>query len=183
VVNYVPERLFTGLFGVMLLGLAAVSTRRGPQTIREPLRGSGVLVRRVSDTEGRTYVYAYRVWSAAVMSVGIGFVSSLFGIGGGVMQVPAMTILLHIPVQFATATSLFSLSFMSGGASLLHAASGTLSGELLAKALALAAGAIPGAQVGALIAQRIRGRHILLLLAVTIGLLGVRLLVKAVADV
>ena len=182
-VNYLPERVFTAIFGLMLLGLAAVSSRGRTASIRAPLRGAGVLVRRVSDTEGRTYVYAYRVWQAAIMAVGIGFVSSLFGIGGGVIQVPAMTMLLHIPVQFATATSLFSLSFMSGGGSAIHAANGTLAGDHLVQAIALAAGAVPGAQLGAFVAQRLRGRQIILLLASTVGLLGLRLIVKAIAGV
>lgn len=183
VVHYLPERLFTAVFGVMLIVLAAASSRRQVQAIREPLRGRGVLVRRVSDTEGRTYVYAYRVWQAAGMSLGIGFVSSLFGIGGGVMQVPVMTFLLHIPLQFATATSLFSLSFMSGGATALHLVTGTLAGDVLTRSVALAAGTVPGAQLGAVAARRIHGRHILLALASTIALLGVRLLLRAALDI
>jgi len=117
------------------------------------------------------------------MALGIGFVSSLFGIGGGVIQVPAMIMLLHIPVQFAVATSLFSLSFMTGGATAVHAVTGSLAGEQLTQAVALAVGAVPGAQIGAVLAGRIKGRQVLLLLAVAIGLLGVRLLLKAIADV
>jgi uncharacterized membrane protein YfcA len=163
--------------------LALTSLRNRPTAIREPLRGRGILRRTVTDNEGRTYVYAYRIWQAVVLSVGIGFVSSLFGIGGGVIQVPAMVMLLHIPVLFATATSLFTLSFMSGGASLIHLASGTLGGEQLERAIALAVGAVPGAQLGALIAQRVRGRHVVLLLGSAIGFLGARLLLKAIADV
>jgi hypothetical protein len=133
----------------------------------------------VVDPEGRTYIYAYRIWQAMALSLAIGFISSLFGIGGGVIQVPAMIMLLHIPVQFAVATSLFTLSFMTGGASAIHGVTGTLAGDQLAKAIALAAGAVPGAQIGAVLAMRIRGRHVLLLLAPAIGILGVRLIVKA----
>jgi len=179
----VPERLFTALFGLMLIGLALTSARARPMSIRAPLRGPGVLVRRVVDQEGRTYVYAYRVWQACLMALGIGFISSLFGIGGGVIQVPVMIMLLHIPVQFAVATSLFTLSFMTGGATVVHGATGSLAGDQLVQAVALAVGAVPGAQIGAVLAGRIKGRQVLLLLAVAIGLLGVRLLLKAIADV
>jgi len=183
VVHYVPERLFSALFGVMLLFLAVVSLRGRSATVRPPSRGAGVLVRRLEDPEGRTYVYAYRIWQGVLLSVGVGFVSSLFGIGGGVIHVPAMIILLHIPVQFAVATSHFVLAFMSGGGSTVHLIDGSLGGAQLVKAGALAAGAIPGAQIGAMIAHRIRGRYVLVLLAAAIVILGIRLLVKAILDI
>jgi uncharacterized membrane protein YfcA len=182
-VPHVPEGLFTGLFGLMLIGLAITSARPRPMAIRTPLRGPGVLVRRLEDPEGRIYIYAYRVWQACVMALGIGFISSLFGIGGGVIQVPAMIMLLHVPVQFAVSTSLFTLAFMSGGASAVHAGTGSLDADTATEALALALGAVPGAQIGAYMSARIRSRYVLLLLAVAIGVLGVRLLVKALFDV
>ncbi len=179
VVEFVPTRVFMALFGTMLLTLAFTSARNRPSAVRQPLRGAGVLVRRVADPEGRTYIYAYRVWQAMAMGLAIGFISSLFGIGGGVIQVPAMIMLLHIPVQFAVATSLFTLSFMTGGASVVHGITGTLAGDQLARATALAVGAVPGAQIGAMLAVRVRSRHVLLLLASAIGILGARLIVKA----
>lgn len=179
-VPHVPERLFMGLFGAMLLALAVTSVRGRPVAIRSPLRGRGALVRTIEDGDGRIYVYAYRIWQACVLALGIGFISSLFGIGGGVIQVPAMIMLLHIPVQFAVATSLFTLMFMTGGASAVHGVTGSLGGEQMTQAIALTIGAVPGAQVGAMLAGRIKARHRLLLLGAGIGLLGVRLLVKAV---
>ncbi len=182
-VQLVPERLFTGLFGAMLLGVAAVSLWGRPLAIREPLRGRGIIRRIVTDAAGRRYIYAYRVWQGLTLSLGVGVVSSLFGIGGGIIQVPAMILLLHVPVQFAVATSLFVLMFMSGGASVIHLATGTLGGGEAAKIAALALGAVPGAQLGTYLAQRIKGRSVLLLLASAIVVLGARLLLKAIADV
>ena len=140
-----------------------------------------MLVRTVVDPEGRTYRYAYRVWQGVLLSLAIGFVSSFFGIGGGVMQVPAMIILLHVPVHYAVATSHFVLAFMSGGGSVIHAVDGSLAGQQIVRALALGAGVVPGAQVGALMSRRIKGRNVLLLLAVAIVVLGVRMIVKGVA--
>lgn len=183
IVQHVPERLFTALFGLMLLGLSATSLIRRPAAIREPLRGSGVIRRAVFDPEGRMYIYAYRAWQGALLSLGVGVVSSVFGIGGGVIHVPAMIMLVHIPVQFAVATSLFVLTFMAGGATAIHLATGTLGGDEAAKIGALAIGAVPGGQLGAHLAQRIRGRSVLLLLAGAISILGARLLLKAIADV
>ncbi len=183
-VHYVPERVFSTLFGAMLLIVAAVSVRGArTQAIRLPRAGPGVLVRTVVDPEGRTYRYAYDIWQGVLLSAGVGFISSLFGIGGGVIHVPVMIILLHIPVQYAVATSHFVLAFMSGGGSVVHLADGTLAGSQLAKAAALGAGAIPGAQLGAVLSHRIKGRGVLMLLAVAIVFLGVRLFVKGLAGV
>ncbi len=179
-VHFVPERAFSVLFGLLLLMLAVVAVRGPSRAVRPPLRGPGVLVRRVVDPEGRTYIYAYRVWQGVALSLVVGFASSLFGIGGGIMHVPAMIILLHIPVQYAVATSQFVLAFMAGGGSIVHLVDGSLAGAQIAKAAALGAGAIPGAQLGARVAHRIKGRNVLLLLAAAIVVLGVRLLVKGI---
>lgn len=179
IVAYVPERLFSGMFGVLLLVLGVVAFRGRREAIRAPLRGPGVLRREMRDPEGRVYVYAYRLWQGVTISVLVGFISSLFGIGGGVIHVPAMIILLHIPVQYAIATSHFTLAFMSAGATIIHIANGTLGGEQAVKAIALAAGAIPGAQVGALISHRIKPRMVLFLLGGAILVLGVRLILRA----
>ena len=96
------------------------------------------------------------------------------------MHVPAMIILLHIPVQYAVATSHFVLAFMSGGGSAVHLAQGNLGGAQLVKALAIGAGAIPGAQAGALLAHRVRGRGVLTMLAAAIAVLGARLLLDGI---
>lgn len=179
VVHYVPERLFSTMFGVLLLGVAYVALRKRTETIREPLRGKGIVVRRVQDPDGRTFVYAYRLWQGVAISVGVGFISSLFGIGGGIIHVPAMIMLLHIPVPIAVATSQFVLSFMAGGGSAVHLVDGSLAGDQLTRAIALAVGAVPGAQVGALIAQRIKSRVVLRLLGGSIVILAARLILHA----
>lgn len=179
VVGYVPERLFSAMFGVILVVLAVVAFRGRGEAIRAPIRGAGTILRQMRDPEGRTYVYAYRIWQAVMISLAVGFISSLFGIGGGVMQVPAMIILLHIPIQYAIATSQLTLVFMAGGATVIHVINGGLGGDQAVKAIAVSVGAVPGAQVGALVAQRIKPRMVLILLGGAILVLGVRLILHA----
>lgn len=177
VVHLVPERVFTALFGLLLLAMAAVTLRRAPATVRPPLPGRGLLVRRVV-SDGMTYRYGYKIWQGVLLSLGVGFASSLFGIGGGVIHVPAMILLLHIPLQFAVATSHFILAFMSAGATAVHLLDGSLAGNELLRAVALGVGAIPGAQIGAQISHRLKGRTVLLLLVVALAVLAMRLIVK-----
>jgi uncharacterized membrane protein YfcA len=181
-VEVVPERAFTIVLALMLLALAALAMRGMPRTVRPPLRGPGVIVRTFSAPEG-TYRYGYRLWQGVILSAGVGLVSSLFGIGGGAIHVPAMISLLHIPVQFAVATSQFILAFMSGGGTIIHLANGTLAGDQLTKTVALAAGTIPGAQTGAWLARRMRPRTVVVLLTAALLLLSARLLILGIAGV
>lgn len=173
------------MFGVMLLAIVAVLVaRRDATTIREPLAaGGGVLVRTITTEHGVTYRYAYRIWQGVALSVVVGFASSLFGIGGGVINVPAMIVLFHIPVSFAVATSQFVLAFMAGGATIVHLANGTLAGDALRQAIALGAGAVIGAQAGAAVSRRLSSRVVLQMLALALVALSARLLLKGVFDV
>ena len=182
VVHLVPERAFSILLGVLLLTMVGVLLR-GPWTaIREPRTGRGVLIRTVVMPDGVTYRYGYKVWQGVLLSLGVGFASSLFGIGGGLIHVPAMITLFGIPMQFAVATSHFILSLMTAGATAIHLADGTLYGHGLVQAAALGAGAIPGAQAGAWLARRIRGRTVVAMLSVAVVVLAGRLLLKGILN-
>lgn len=181
-VDVVPDEAFMVLFALLMFALAVVTLRGSPRGIRTPLRGPGVL-RRTMEEPDRVYIYGYRVWQAVVWSAGVGLISSLFGIGGGAILVPTMTIWMHIPIQFVVATSQFILAFMSGTATGIHLGDTTLDGDQWLRAVALGAGAIPGAQAGALIARRIKGKTILRLLSVALFILAARLFLKGVFDV
>jgi uncharacterized protein len=178
-VNRLPERAFTLALAVLLLGMAGLALRGPPRGVRPPLRGRGVIVRELDAPEGK-YRYGYTLWQGILLSLAVGLVSSLFGIGGGAIHVPAMISLLHVPVQFAVATSQFILAFMSGGGTIIHLANGTLAGDELEKTAALATGTVPGAQLGARLAQRMKARTVVRLLVGALLLLSARLLIKGV---
>jgi uncharacterized membrane protein YfcA len=184
-VDLVPRALFDVIFGVALLSVAAYTiwSVGRPIVMRPPLRGRAVVQREISGTEeGQVFRYSYNVVHGALLSTGIGLLSSLLGIGGGVFQVPAMITVLRFPVHVATATSQFVLLFMSGEASAVHLASGDLSGENLVRVLLLSVGVVPGAQLGARIAQRFHGPLIARLLAVALVVVGARLLWAGIAE-
>ncbi len=92
-----------------------------------------------------------------------------------------MIVWIRMPVHFAVATSHFILALMTGGATSLHLATGTLAGEQLLRAAALGLGAVPGAQAGARISQRLRGRTIRRLLVVALVILAGRLALRGIA--
>jgi uncharacterized protein len=179
-VDFMPQRVFTIVFALLLLALAAVAVRGPPRGIRQPLSGRGVIIRQMVTAEG-TYRYGYRLWQGVILSLGVGLVSSVLGIGGGAVHVPVMISTLHFPVMLATATSQFILAFMSGGASVVHLVKGTLSGDQIVKAAALGLGTIPGAQLGARLAGRIKARTVIKLLVAGLLVLSFRLFLKGMA--
>ena len=128
------------------------------------------------DRDGIEQSYRVPVARGAVLSLGVGFVSSFLGIGGGIIHVPLLVQVLGFPVHIATATSHFVLAVMSGAATVTHAAQGSYRvGHGLRRSVALSAGVIVGAQVGARLSLRLSGRLIQHLLAAALLVLALRL--------
>lgn len=181
-VGAVPRDLFDVMFGVLLLVLAAYTAWSAGQTeaIRSPLRGRGVITRVMHGQEGESFRYSYNLWQGILYSAGVGFVSSLLGIGGGVVHVPIMITLLRFPVHIAVATSHFVLAISAASGTAVHLSNGDLAGANLGRALLLSVGVIPGAQVGARLAQRFKGPAIVRFLAVALFALGIRLTLSSI---
>jgi uncharacterized membrane protein YfcA len=167
---------FDKLLGTLLVLLALWLVLK-PQAEAQPARNAdGLTTRTLVDATGTTYTYAYNQWLGLGLSGMVGFLSSLLGIGGGIIHVPAMVQLLNIPPHIATATSHFILALTSGTGSVVHAARGDFH-SVLGKTIALAVGVIPGAQVGAVLSNRLKGPLIIRLLALALAVVGLRLLV------
>lgn len=176
-VQHVPRRAFDLLFAVVL-GLIGASLLwpRHAQAIRAPVTGRWVLHRELQDATGVRYFYSYRAAQGVVISIVVGFVSSLLGIGGGIVHVPMMVVLLHFPVHVATATSHFVLALMALEATIVHVATGTLAwNRALAQGASLGVGALGGAQLGARLAHRVPATAILRALGGALLLVAVRL--------
>ncbi|MCI5836652.1 MAG: sulfite exporter TauE/SafE family protein [Veillonellaceae bacterium] len=118
--------------------------------------------------------FTYSKTRGALISTAVGFISSIFGIGGGVIHVPAMIYLLGFPTHVATATSHFVLALSAFIGVVTHAVQGHV---YWPQALLFGAGALVGAQVGALLAKHVRAKLILQMLAVALLLLGLRLII------
>jgi uncharacterized membrane protein YfcA len=181
VVGRIPRDAFQGMFAVVLLAVAAyLVLRRAPTAIREPVQGWSVVSRLVRDRRGHTFAYSYKLWQGLVISLGVGFMSSLLGIGGGIVHVPAMVALLHFPVHIAVATSTFVLTFIALEGTTVHFAAGHLGfDETLGRAALIAIGALPGAQLGARLAHHLPGEVIIRALAISLLLVAARLAYSA----
>lgn len=116
----------------------------------------------------------------ALYSLGVGFLSSFLGIGGGVIHVPLLVRALGFPTHIATATSHFVLAIMAGTGTVTHIALGSFGhGHGVRRAAALSIGVVAGAQLGARASLRLRGAVIQWLLAAALLALAARLLYAA----
>jgi uncharacterized membrane protein YfcA len=134
----------------------------------------------ISDRHGETYAYAFDPYLGVAIGLIVGFVSTLFGVSGGVIFVPAMVLLLRFPAYIATATSAFILVFTSGMADVVHVVQGSYSG-VVSETAALSVGVLVGAQIGALLSQRLVHHQVVItrLLSAAMVVVGVRLLAGA----
>ncbi|MCQ2350929.1 MAG: sulfite exporter TauE/SafE family protein [Paludibacteraceae bacterium] len=111
-----------------------------------------------------------------ICSVGVGFLASILGIGGGVIHVPMMTYLLKFPVKRAVATSTVILAVSAVAGTTSHAALGHIDWIV---ALCLGAGACIGAQIGVLIASKVKSKVIVDIVAALVLMIGIKFLFEA----
>ncbi len=123
--------------------------------------------RRLVDATGTTFEYDMNLWVAAAASVAVGFVSSLFGVGGGFLHVPMLILLYGVPVHIAMPTSALALAITTAGGVVQYALAQRVDLQTL---LYVGLGAFLGAQAGVLVAPRLSGRALRWALA---GLLAV----------
>lgn len=120
--------------------------------------------------------YEQKKYIGIIISFFVGFFSSIFGIGGGVIHVPMMIYALSFPPHMATATSHFILMVSSSvgvmGHFLLHHI-------VWMPALSIGMGALIGAQIGAHFSRKTKPRMIVVLLSITLFLLGIRMIVES----
>src|SRR5215831_7912294 len=156
-ISYIPRRVFNGIFGCLMIAASVYLVTASENEPEDKQLGN------------------YNLWLGAAISVVVGFLSSVLGIGGGIIHVPALTRVLGFPVHIATATSHFVLSITALAATIIHVTNGTLEGQF-ATILWISIGAILGAQAGAMLSTHIKGSWILRLLAAGLGLIGIRIL-------
>lgn len=96
------------------------------------------------------------VLGLVVLSGCAGFVGAIFGIGGGVLLVPALTLLLGMPVRVAIGVSLISIVATSAGASAAFVRD-RLTNLRVAMALEVAttSGALVGAGIAGVVSPRL----------------------------
>jgi uncharacterized membrane protein YfcA len=124
-----------------------------------------------------------RLYISALLPIGIGFgvglISSLMGVGGGFMLVPAMIYMLGMPTSVVIGTSLFQVIFVQAYVTWLQAVQNNTVDLLLALVLTL--GGVVGAQLGGRWGARLPAEHLRLLMAVVVLVVAGGLLYQLVS--
>lgn len=107
----------------------------------------------------------------------VGFISSLFGIGGGIVLVPIMLVVFQEAAHSVAATSAFVVMLTSPTGVVAHAFYGDFD-PLLATPLAL--GGFVGGSVGARLARHLHARHLSILMAAMLFVAALALVLKHV---
>ncbi|MBN1806455.1 MAG: sulfite exporter TauE/SafE family protein [Sedimentisphaerales bacterium] len=162
IIDYIPAKAFEILFGLTMI-LVGTYLFASVEKRLNPLQ---------ADAKS---IPTYDVKVGMGISTVVGLLSSLLGIGGGVIHVPMMVYVLNFPVHLATATSHFTLAIMTMTGTIVHIYEGNLAGQWRL-VLILAAGVIAGAQIGAAISPRIKSAWIIKFLAVAIAIVGLRIM-------
>lgn len=129
--------------------------------------------REVTHSSGEKSVYFIRNLYAPLISSFLGgLVTGLSGLGGGITDTTTM-ILLGVPSHIAVASSEFAMALTNGTGVLVH---GLLNNVLIEYALPLTLGTVIGAQVGCMIAKRVRADVLRKILSIIAFLVGLRLI-------
>ncbi len=182
-VKYIPIQSFNVIFGILMIVLSAYLFYKNSQnsviTVK-PEPKTGFIHRILTDKQGVQYEYRYNQTLGIIISILVGYLSPLLGIGGGIIHVPAMVNWLQFPVYIATATSHFILSVMATVSVVVHAIDGHYNDPAVLKMiLMLCIGVIPGAQLGAYLSHRVKSKTIIKVLAGCLILVGIRILMKS----
>lgn len=166
-VHEMPRQLFDLLFGCLLLGI-------GGWLFSNPLGNSSR-----SDEADSSDLSERRTLVGSIGSAYIAVLSSLLGIGGGIIHVPFLIRVLQMPPHTATATSHFVLTFMALAATITHVCLGEFQTGL-PQTMYLAVGVMMGAPLGATLSTRLKGSLIVRILALALCFVGLRLLWRMV---
>jgi len=175
-----PERILNGLFGAVL-AYAAVSmfikrrmTRIDTSNDPDPL---GLKATYHDPATGKDITYVPRhVYRGMGISSAAGVLSGLLGVGGGVIQVPAMNLIMAVPVKAAAGTSALMVGITAVASSFVFYADNKMDPRIVLPAII---GIIAGAQTGSRLTRKVRTDRLVLIFVVVLLYLSFRLIMKA----
>ena len=179
-VELLSQRTLSTIFAVITGGIAVVMLTRLDRrnVILDASIVPGALGGSYYEEEsGRQIVYRLRRLPAALgISFSGGVLSGLLGIGGGILQVPALNAWCGVPMRAAAATTAAMIGVTALGSAPIYYARGRIVAPLAAAAVL---GVLAGSRVGMWMSPRTRARWLKLLMAVVLGGVSITYFYKA----
>lgn len=169
--QYIKVSHFSLYFGFMVIIISLLFLiKRKPRNVKK----TGKWPERVYHIEGKTYYYSVNVWIAFLLSLIVGILSGLFGIGGGSIMVPAMILLFGFPAHIATATSMFMILFISLISASTHIVLGHVDWNYV---IFFIPAAWVGGKLGVRLNRHLHGKTLEWILRIVLMFIGVRLII------
>ena len=173
IVERLDVRTLSIIFAVVTAVIAAVMVSRLDRRniILDSTVDPGALGGRFyEDESGREVTYRVRRLPVGVsVSLAGGVVSGLLGIGGGVLQVPALNAWCGVPMRAAAATSAAMIGITALGSAPIYYSRGHITAHLAAAAVL---GVLGGSRLGMWYSARAKARGLKLLMAIVLGLVS-----------
>ncbi|HSC25919.1 MAG TPA: sulfite exporter TauE/SafE family protein [Vicinamibacterales bacterium] len=175
----IPDRILHIVFAAVTAATAVIMLSRLERrnVILDATVDPGPLGGRFyEDESGREVVYRTRRVPAAMgVSLTAGMISGLLGIGGGILQVPALNAWCGVPLRAAAATSAVMIGITAAASAPIYYARGDVSAPMAASAVL---GVLLGSRVGFWFGGRAKARGLKLLMAAVLATVSIVYLLK-----
>jgi uncharacterized membrane protein YfcA len=166
-----PRTLFALGFGLLLLAVGVYLGWRPTATMLDPVRGGWR--RELVDGEGNVFVYHLAVRRGVAATAAAAFLSTLAGIGGGLIYTPLATRVLRVPHALAVPLAQTLLAGVALVGVLFHLGAGHAA-DPMADAPPLALGVVVATPLGRALNRRLGEGLLTRALAVGLIAIGVR---------
>lgn len=163
---------FSLYFGSLIIIVSMLSFIKKKQRVQSDLPMNHHKLR-VFQVDGKTYKYHVYPFPAFIISLIVGLLSGLFGIGGGSITVPALMLIFGMPIQIAVATSMFIIVFISLISTGTHIYLGNIVWQY---AYLFMIGAWIGGTIGASVNRTLKGNTLEWILRAVLIIVGIRLI-------
>lgn len=162
---------FAGLLTAVALYLVLVKLKPGKGLVRGAPR-------ELTDSDGQTHRYELNAKAGLAVGALVGLVSSIFGVGGGLILVPFMVVAYGAPTVVATATSQFAFIFTSLVGLAVDVVQSRMTPEGWKVIGLMGLGVAAGAQIGVALAKKVREKVVRSMLAAVIVTVAVLMVLK-----
>jgi uncharacterized membrane protein YfcA len=178
---YAPERLVNVVFGLVLLYAASSMILRRTAAVAGTDEGFpdawNLRAEYPDPATKRTVSYVpERVPAGLGISGVAGMLSGMLGVGGGVIQVPAMNLLMRVPVKAAAGTSSFMVGITSVATAFVYYSRGKIDPTVVVPAML---GIFAGSQLGSRLTRRVHAKNLVYIFTIVLLYLGLSLVLKA----